>query len=232
MYRSRLAQRRRKRNAALPINFLPDEILLTVIDQAVDEPVSLSPRESRYRRLRRMRSVCFRWNLLVDASPAVWSLIHYVDGFRAVSRALSKLKDIPVDVVYANGREDESMSHPFLDAVIYHANRWRSAKLAISTHDELYRLVYLKVSNLKRLELSAEQYLVPQDFFVGETGSLRHLRLSSIAIPWDVDAGLDACPSYGSAINESTGSDTPRLSGPHTFCDHWAERYFRGVLHV
>ncbi|KAG8998399.1 hypothetical protein FRB93_013771 [Tulasnella sp. JGI-2019a] len=198
-------------NSRVPINRLPNELLVKIFTFAIDNS------GYRDRHVLRIQLACVSrdWSRVVFETPSLWAQIssHYNGEWnRAV---VLRSKEYPLMVEY--NQSHRWATDEFMDLTIQVAYRWKSAsfRLAnVNTLDLLRGFVSLSAPQLEELtvdcsdvyeELFEEDNI---DMFSGGADRLRPIVLLDVPIPWSsrLLSGLETLALIGSNFGFSPSS--------------------------
>lgn len=232
-----------------PINRLPTELLLVILDLAINAaPVGCDIH--LYTRKWELTCVSRRWRDIILNSPALWTSIKLTPAWDVsvvkahVTRSRVRLLDIEVGQPWRSKGRDTLPAQ--LDAVVSSAHRWRSliihnsAGYMLTTH-VLARIDYLKLSSLTHVsiplypptirEQDEGKLYYPNFLRLGRTSNLKSLELRNFVAPNDfqIPPGLtdlllklpDVRPSGSSSFLSSLSSKTLRNLSLSGDIDHW-----------
>ncbi|KAG8988414.1 hypothetical protein FRB94_006463 [Tulasnella sp. JGI-2019a] len=130
--RSRQKTMARDHNTALPINQLPDELLIKIFRKALEG-------QKKYCNMLFRLYVCLRWAALIRDTPSLWTFIRASDPLHISSMILERSSKYPLEVWYDESHwkcQDgemipEAKARAWIDMVGEHVYRWRRAKLTV-----------------------------------------------------------------------------------------------------
>ncbi|KAG8991038.1 hypothetical protein FRB90_001484 [Tulasnella sp. 427] len=111
-----------------PIHFIPEEILLTIVQL-------VAARKSPVQDLTKLTLLCRRWKRVIDGAPAVWSYITATEPLSCVKKALKMVQDVPIDLEYNEG-ESKYVEETFLRTTASRIAQWRSVVLLVSSYGD------------------------------------------------------------------------------------------------
>lgn len=182
-----LARFRRRRNAALPVNSLPTEIMTVIIKEAV-------PRELKYyEKLRTIGLVSRRWADIIWDCQAFWTVVICNDLRTITTLALSRARNLPLDVMVlckearkASPREDH-LHETFGELVGNDYSRWRSLTLDVfRLYNVSYKYLGELVKNLREITIKVEEEdeMWESSLYEGAATQLQALTLSGCGLRW------------------------------------------------
>ncbi|KAG8947401.1 hypothetical protein FRC04_010721 [Tulasnella sp. 424] len=144
----------RQRNALLPIQKLPDELLQLIFHLLLFTTTGL--RRSHYvRRISTLRAVSWSWRNLIDRAPLFWAHISSKDHADFVSEALEKSLNLPLHV-RSMGSDTHERELAFLDKVFAHRHRWESVAIHEPQAELVQTYFHFPAPTLKKLLLSTD----------------------------------------------------------------------------
>ncbi|KAG8941408.1 hypothetical protein FRC04_004201 [Tulasnella sp. 424] len=135
---TRAALFRRRRNAFIPFNRLPSEVLSAILLEAVDESQPL-----RIKALQVLAQVAWQWWQTIKSDPQFWAYI--TPPVEGVELQLRKAGALPLRL----GWSDDTDPDAFKDIIQRHAKRWTS--INVNCHGEDAGLQALCTSHFPRL---------------------------------------------------------------------------------
>ncbi|KAG9041203.1 hypothetical protein FS837_012553 [Tulasnella sp. UAMH 9824] len=204
----------RQRNTIAPINNLPPELLVTIMEIALD--CERGPYEA-WLDQESLQHVCRYWNDLVNNTPSLWAHIRKDIGTpkAMIIRALKKSKDYPLDIrtrSYTEPRNQEA----FLGAIVPHAHRWRKASFFLyKSGDGVKPMTTLSTPLLESISLSTDinstwTHDKPLNIFKDQRQTrLREVFLDGVPIPWSPTVlcnlnalGISRIPKLGPSFDQ------------------------------
>lgn len=191
-----MIQAKRERNALLPINQLPTELLVHIFS------VSIGTRSRRIYDLKAIASVAWRWNRIIKHTPMLWAVLDSTFPIKLVHTALQRAGDLPLTIRACWGLESWStdsdmetlrMRTPgedglaFLTTVFLKVARWKHARLKLGTSlPSLLQYLERPAPLLERFSLKIQQGRGPSvDLFQGHCPSLAEIDISGLVVPWN-----------------------------------------------
>lgn len=174
-------------NSILPINRLPNELLIRIFPQC-----GYAEEKKYYGRLASLSEVCWSWAAVVQDTPSLWAYVYCCNPHQAVVKALEKSGSCALEVNYSEGTWlDEEGTDVWIEAVGDQLHRWQTANLRVWRHAVGgYLLDWVCQESaplLERLEIRKDNDWGEEELlnvFEGGTERLRHLSLSGMSIPW------------------------------------------------
>ncbi|KAG8947662.1 hypothetical protein FRC04_010596 [Tulasnella sp. 424] len=173
----------RQRNALLPIQKLPDELLHLIFHLLLFTATDLR-RNFYVWRISTLRAVSWSWRDLIDCTPRFWAHISSKDHTDFVSDALKKSLNLPLHMKYTGSVMHEP-ELAFLDKVFAHRHRWESVAIHEPQGELVQTFFHFPAPTLKKLLLSTDTGYASgggalDELFGGELKNLEVLR----AVRW------------------------------------------------
>ncbi|KIO24515.1 hypothetical protein M407DRAFT_212546 [Tulasnella calospora MUT 4182] len=144
----------RQRNALLPIQKLPEELLRLIFH--ITLLVSADRRRSHYvRRISALRAVSWAWRGLIDRTPLFWTHISSNDHPDFVSNALERSLNLPLYLKHTVPTAP-ARRPAFFDKVSAHQNRWKYVVLHEPTAELLQTYFHVPNPSITGLLLSTD----------------------------------------------------------------------------
>jgi len=135
------------------INCLPTELLLQIFTLCIPDP------KFPEKPLHQIVSVSRRWRDVVRKNPSSWTSIKVIpnQGMELLKKQLKRSCEALLDIWIEDWDEDQDEDqeyvsvkfHAFLDAIVPHANRWRSLIISDSMNLEFVGSVLTKINHLR-----------------------------------------------------------------------------------
>ncbi|KAG8947658.1 hypothetical protein FRC04_010592 [Tulasnella sp. 424] len=173
----------RQRNALLPIQKLPDNLLHLIFHLLLFTTTGI--RKNLYVwRISTLRAVSWSWRDLIDRTPLYWVRISSGDGTDFVSDALKKSLNLPLHIKYT-GSVMYGPESAFLDTVSAHRHRWESVAIHEPQGELVQTYFHFPAPSIKELLLSTDTGYASgggglDELFGGELKNLEVLR----AVRW------------------------------------------------
>lgn len=188
--RNKASRARQVRNALLPIQQLPTEVVLQVLCMVV--PPFLEQADY-YMVLRQVSGVCHRWRQIINSTPTLWGRIHSWDSAYVVKEALKRSAHHALDVYFDNDNRIRPMGraerYNFVENLIPHLGRCR--KLALgwdSDPRQVKELLGLPAPQLEQLILRDEignDDFATVEIFAGQAAFLKQVEIDRVACRWE-----------------------------------------------
>ena len=186
------------RNACMPINRFPPEILSSVLEHRTsDLDLVVATRVCRY------------WRYTLTSSPCLWTSFRFSGPNRDVNRTLTYLersKSAPIDVRVGVGRPQDLEVLKYLAP---HITRTRSLAIQGYYTEVCAASLLLRTPSpiLQHLEISAYRGLVrlPDDFLGQQAPSLRSLSLDGIDTAFESHFPLPNLTEFKLSLPEGAG---------------------------
>ncbi|KAG8949905.1 hypothetical protein FRC04_008208 [Tulasnella sp. 424] len=195
----RLIQARKRRNAFLPINRLPVEVLVEIFHTVLDSDVLCPPiAPTHLARLRTLATVFSVWRSLVSGTPSLWAVLESTCPPSILPTVIRKAKGSLLSIrCLVRGRYfddldlEVAMHHQsdgtaFLSAVIPLAQQWAALHLDIRvSHDPwIDRILETHLPSLRRASVRSDSMRLVTNPFGGAMSQLKELRLDMVLIDW------------------------------------------------
>lgn len=183
---------KRAYNSSAPINKIPLELFLDVIALSTDQ------KELHLQQVQELSTVSYGWRRAIEDYPPLWAILSSWDPPDLTTKALEIASDCPLEVTAgilpplsirgSRNWDDEihTLSSTFMNTVLPHSERWKSADLQVNHRGVIKRLEMVSAPTLKRLALQVvlvRNDLNPVDLFGEHAPCLRSLHLSHIKVP-------------------------------------------------
>lgn len=222
---NRLAEMRQKRNAHLPIQKLPPEILLHIFPLALQNNGPISPDgfsgiidgNQYYAQLHQLTQVCQKWSKLVLGCQMLWRVIDCTQPTSTIRTALRRSAGHTLNVSFNCPRP--TPGRPVTDKTVFnevcsHSSRWETATLVLRTSEQLKMLRTSSAPALTQLELKkdfgTDDEAKAINLFGGSTPKLSILSLSGFALPKGNVPFLNRLTSL--SIQHILGPDGPSVA--------------------
>lgn len=145
-------------------------------------------RDSYFRVLYQLLSTSKRWEEVIKGTPELWTMVESRCPPQVWKAALERSGSAPLDVecrLYGYG-VDRSVDDSMFPTTARHVGRWRTAKLHLTTKQDLTVLESSTAPQLKGLDLSVHlRSTKTLDLFKGYAPKLSSLTLTRVAVkPW------------------------------------------------
>ncbi|KAG8900793.1 hypothetical protein FRC00_011137 [Tulasnella sp. 408] len=181
-----------KHNAALPIHYLPAELLVQIIRHVV-RPFLQKNKADYYQYIINLSGVCSHWYGVMRESPPLWNQVHASDSPNIVGMALerssSHLLDITIDAS-AYQKRGLSDTQDFINMIILHRSRWRTVDVSVPSS-----WIQLVTAALREPALTLEKLSVTDqdsmlgthevELFGGIESQLKNLTLNGVSTRWN-----------------------------------------------
>lgn len=117
--------RRGIRHDSGPIDLLPEEIFINIIQFSIDA-------DTPVRDLIKITAVCQRWKRILEGAPALWSGLTAADGVDGLRRALRMVQDAQLDLKFDKLTSTVDIE-TFFQATSSRISRWRT--LLVKSYD-------------------------------------------------------------------------------------------------
>lgn len=189
---------RQHRNALVPINRLPTELLTRIFLESL--LVAADPEWKYYHVLRSLRLVSTRWAIIIDAAPSFWTSVYCHDSRNEVTMSLAKSRGCPLNVGFLCrdnlmveagwdvGLTDPDHDHSeFYGAIIKESQKWRSLKFRSGGGwvEPTEGVFGVKMPNLTSLDASFQySYDLTEPLFGDWAPKLENAILRRVSVPW------------------------------------------------
>lgn len=156
---------------------LPTELVLQIFADYFALPTAATETDPRallayYRRLCKLCSVCPSWRNELQSKPQLWSRVSGCLPPAGVEAVLTRSQNHPIDVEYILdvGTASSMMfqaEDAFLDQVIPHIDRWKTARLTVRLPERTWARLAVPAPQLESL------WLVPRFPTLGSRSTLR-----------------------------------------------------------
>ncbi|KAG8949906.1 hypothetical protein FRC04_008209 [Tulasnella sp. 424] len=195
----RLVQARKRRNAFLPINRLPVEVVVEIFHTVLDTDALCPPTTPTHlERLKTLASVFSVWRSLVSGTPSLWAVLESTCPPSILPTVIRKAKGCLLNIRclwwrrdFARRGQGVAMPHrrdvtAFLHAVIPLAQKWATLHLEIPVFIEppAYQIVEAHLPSLRRASVRSDDRALVANPFGGATSQLKELRLHEVSIDW------------------------------------------------
>lgn len=176
-------------NRTLPINQLPFEIFLMIVEVFLHDELFQG---SYHRDLGRIRLVCSSWDARILQHPRVWRFIPAQYSPEAIDKYLERSKSIPLSVWYSTDHTQLVRRLP--EVILGESSRWRSIDISSDQPEDFHLLANAPVPQLGVLELTCfgpmasgeqEDPSGSLDLFGGEAPRLRKIIIRELSLRWD-----------------------------------------------
>ncbi|KAG8990256.1 hypothetical protein FRB90_001843, partial [Tulasnella sp. 427] len=185
-----------RRSDVVPIHQLPFELLLYVFQQSFR---SYRTNKQYYREIFRLSRVCKHWNLVIQASPQLWSKVTGYATVAALSNILELGSSYPIEVEctvrrYNRSQPSRQQVLHFFKTVGYTANRWRSLALELGWSpviDVIRSILQLEAPDLQILILKDEEPRLDfsqVELFRGTSPKLKSVTVGGVYFRWSQPA--------------------------------------------
>jgi hypothetical protein len=180
-----------RRNALVPISFLPPEILSWVFHLLVLAEPPLSGRRSLG--WIRVTHVCRHWRQIALDDSSLWAKICGIPmNTKWISEMLARAKNAPLDIEFKPITRSSPEAFLMIPPHIFHTRQLRLHGLSL-LHFNLVREIYSREAPaLEHFELVAAYSPLPfpdlggNMLFKGRSPRLRTFSLSQVVIPWSI----------------------------------------------
>lgn len=180
-----LAALRRRRNAVIPVDRLPDELLTLIILDAV-------PRGRKYYvSLRDARLVSKRWADVIWNCPFFWTSLVCSDHTKAAELALERSGDLEMDVrvlctespILATAEKHDH--DPFDSLFLKHGYRCHTLAVNVFKVDMISRYIPTRTPKLRSLKINVNSPGIRHGpWFEGQIPDLHELAVSGFCLSW------------------------------------------------
>ncbi|KAG8949904.1 hypothetical protein FRC04_008207 [Tulasnella sp. 424] len=198
--KARIVQAKKRRNAFLPINRLPVEVVVEIFHTVLDSDLLCPPTfPTHLARLKTLASVFSGWRSLVSGTPSLWAVLESTcpppflpTVIRRAKGSLLNIRCLWRETSFDPRGRESTMPHQrdvtaFLHAVIPLAPKWTTLHLDIPAFIDprICRIVETHLPSLRRawVRCSDRTRLVANPFG-GATSQLKELRVDMVSIDW------------------------------------------------
>lgn len=180
---------------APPIGTLPEELVATVFDLAIDPEISGYPRSRAALAL-----VCKNWGDIVQHTPFLWSKITHLYSLALNTRSITRSRNSPLDITFVikTGSLDPTTEYLMESFVMAcrHVHRWRTVNLSFYGPVEVRILDCLTDPAPLLEEVDIELDFGPEDWplnetvtnlFGGHADRLKSIRLFEVSVRWSAE---------------------------------------------
>lgn len=178
-------ERRIAHNGVTTINLIPEEILITIVACVVQDPLP----SNYYRTLGDMRLVCAGWNKLIEATPALWSVIDFAGCTRTtIEQHLARAQNAALSV-HCRMRRKGVDRETFGELAVPTLSRSWAVDLHLPL-DFFDDLATTPAPALRTAHLSfftttpSESILLPIDLFASQTPLLENIWILELPVRW------------------------------------------------
>ncbi|KAG9046690.1 hypothetical protein FS837_003843 [Tulasnella sp. UAMH 9824] len=186
--RAKRSRARQARNALLPIQQLPTEVILHVFNTILRHV----KRRCYHDTLKEISRVCHRWRHVIHHTPALWSKIYGSTLHQIVDQALERSATHPLDAWFSSiGTMNRIDLEGFVKRLSPHIGRCQSIALTYfgewDPSQGLVQLIHRPAPKLQRVTLEDERALTDfsnAELFDGQAPMLKEVEVLGIACDW------------------------------------------------